>query len=111
MKFYDFWAGPKKNEKLEANISHTQNVSIGTGPMSNDVFFYRARRSLNHIQNELPDFLPKLFLHLIFILNCAAVFAANSRGGVLLDRVNPLLCKLSPGRGSQNPISVTEIGF
>ena len=62
--------------------------------MSKDVFFHRAGGTFNHIQNELPDFLPELILHLIFLLNCGVFFAANMRGGVLLDRVNPLLCKL-----------------
>ena len=53
--------------------------------MSNDVFFYRAQDYLNEIQNELTDFLPELILHLKFLLNCGVFFAANMRGGVLLD--------------------------
>ena len=42
MKFYNCLGRTKKNEKLGTDFSHTQNVSIVTGPMSNDVFFYRA---------------------------------------------------------------------
>ena len=63
--------------------------------MSNDVFFYRKGESFNEIQNEFTDFLPEVILHPKTTLNCAVVFAANMRVGVLLDRVNPLLCKLS----------------
>ena len=62
--------------------------------MSKDVFFYRAGKTFNEIQNELTDFLPEVVLHPKFLLNCGVLFAANMRGGVLLDRVNPLLCKL-----------------
>ena len=93
-KIFDFSDRTPKNEKLGTDITHTQNISIGTGPMSNDVFFYRAGGNFNEIQNEFTDFLPEVVLHPRFSLNCGEVFAANSCVGVLLDRVNPLLCKL-----------------
>ena len=85
--------------------------------MSNDVFFYRAGESFDHIGNEFTDFLPEVVLHPKFLLNCGVLFAANSCDGVLLDRVNPLLCKLSLQREplqqrpfvQKQPLSATAI--
>ena len=92
---FSFFSGlTPKYEKLGTDITHTQNISIGTGPMSKDVFFHRAGECFNEIQNEFTDFLPEVVLHPKTTLNCGAVFAANSPDGILLDRVNPLLCKL-----------------
>ena len=89
LTFSQFLAGPNKNEKLGTDFSHTQNILIEKTPMSNDVFFYRASGPFNNIQNAFIVFLPELLLHRIFALNCAVVFAADSRDGILLPRPNP----------------------
>ena len=84
-KIFIFFGRTPKDEKLPTDITHTQNISIGTGPMSNDVFFYRAGETFNHIQNEFTDFLPEVVLHPKFLLNCGVFFAADMLGGVLCE--------------------------
>ena len=60
----------------------------------NYVLIPRPPGSRNEIQNEFTDFSPELVLHVIFPLNCDSFPGQNSCGALLLDRVNPLLCKL-----------------
>ena len=48
----------------------------------------------NKNENKFTDFSPDPIFHRIFPLNCAVIFPCNSYDGVLLNRVNPLSCKL-----------------
>ena len=97
----------RKNSKILKNMMKLLPNKTDIQNTSTDFRFciryikYKVRlRTPTLNSNELTDFLKNLFFYPKTLLNCPAVFQLRSLGGVLLDRVNPLLCKLYVrGRG------------
>ena len=80
--------------ELGTEKSDIQNTSVDLRLCMNYIRILKELQTRNENENEFTDFSPEVVLHRNFFLNCASFPGQNSCDALLLDRVNPLLCKL-----------------